>query len=479
MYSLAKKMIVEKELRRKVSIVELLQANPVITTSQLAEKIAVSQRTIFNDLQSLRYDLPEGWSLATEGNSGIFLSTYGENKRHDLWEYYMRRSLSFSVLKELLFKRELPTRRFLMTAGVSYEALKSQLQKLNKELADSQLKIVMTRESLKWQGEEVSIRVFYHRLLLPFTHQHFFFEDYQIHESYYYDFLEKLARQGAAVATEEVFGVCWFFINTIRIKAGCRIEAFPYQETALFLRYSSALVELYGREGVRLQGAEAFFCWNCFVESWGYLISEDTIQVLKADHGELFPVVAGFLRKLTHGDLLAVDEELVADLVLFLAKYSQSEALCGVFLQEYSEVLTFCQENFSSLFQEIDEVLKTSALPMLAAASVHVTSRLVLLIQTAILRVGEKPRRCFLIYQGEPAWKQFLIQELQELLGGRMGLFLVEPRELAKSDVGNGDFIVSNIPVDVETEAEVVYISTIGNTHELQEFASRVRGTYL
>ncbi|WP_303219576.1 helix-turn-helix domain-containing protein, partial [Enterococcus asini] len=71
MYSLAKQLISEKDVRRKISILEQLVNTGQMTTKDLAERLGVSQRTIFHDLQTLRYELPKDWLLEAQGNSGV------------------------------------------------------------------------------------------------------------------------------------------------------------------------------------------------------------------------------------------------------------------------------------------------------------------------------------------------------------------------------------------------------------------------
>ena len=60
MFTLAKQLITEKDLFRKITILENLLHHPQMTTKDLALQLQVSQRTIFNDLQGVRLDLPPG-----------------------------------------------------------------------------------------------------------------------------------------------------------------------------------------------------------------------------------------------------------------------------------------------------------------------------------------------------------------------------------------------------------------------------------
>lgn len=106
---------------------------------------------------------------------------------------------------------------------------------------------------------------------MPFTHNNYFFEDYSIHEMHYFRFLKRLGSVNLAVDTEEIFGICWFFINTIRIKAGCRIPtSLLSSKDPLFLLYLPELEKLYRSEGVYLKDKESIFAFFCFLDSWNY-----------------------------------------------------------------------------------------------------------------------------------------------------------------------------------------------------------------
>lgn len=478
MYSLAKQLISEKDVRRKITILEQLVNTGQMTTKDLAERLGVSQRTIFHDLQTLRYELPKDWLLEAQGNSGVSLTTNQPTALQEVWEFYMEQSLAMVVLKELLRQRQIAVVNFLMEQGVSYETLKRQVQKLNRELATFQLKIKLTTRNLSWVGEESALRIFYHRLLTPFTHQHFFFEDYQVHESNYRDFLASLQRQKKAAKTEEIFGICWFFINTIRIKAGCPIETLHYEEDALAQSYRKEIQGLYAKEGILLKGDESFFAYFCFLESWSYLIAPDGSALLRSSYGHLFQNAREYLAGLPEGYALVEDQELLEDLVLFQVKYYESKSLTDQFLGEYEEVLSVCQACFPQLFQAVATSLAAGQLSGITEVSNHAVSNLVLLIQTAKARVNAEVRQAFLVFQGEPAWKQFLLQELQDLGGKRVSLQEVSPGELPE-DLGSQHLILSNLPLDSETKATVIYLSMVPTERELGAFRTWLQNWYL
>ncbi len=93
--------------------------------------------------------------------------------------------------ESIAFSSELRTQDILSQTGTSYETLRRHVTKLNKVslifVADS-----ITNRMIRFEGSEINIRVFFiacyrHTLTI-------LFEEYTIHESHYYHFLDRLAK---------------------------------------------------------------------------------------------------------------------------------------------------------------------------------------------------------------------------------------------------------------------------------------------
>lgn len=271
MYTLVKHLITEKYLKRQIAIVENLVNTDRLTSKELANLVNASERTIFNDLQEVRQHLPQGWQLEADGQQGLKLSIGGTGNTNDMWEHYMQGALGIQIVKQLLFTKTVPTQTFIHQLGLSYESLKREIKKINPELEAYQIQIDLKPQTMSWQGEESSIRIFYHRLLMPFTHTNFFFSEYAIKQENYERFLTRLERQDLDVKNETIFGICWFYINTIRQRAQCPIEGFSCRlEDPLYQMYRQELVKLYDYEVIQLADDELFFAFFCFVDSWNY-----------------------------------------------------------------------------------------------------------------------------------------------------------------------------------------------------------------
>lgn len=483
MYSLAKRLITEKDIRRKVALLENLVNHPQLTAKELAERIHTTQRTVFNDIQGLRLELPEGWTLEADGNNGLSLTSTEHATTNEVWEYFMKDSISIQIVKELLSSKNVQVQSFLHSQGISFETLKRHLAKLNKELKTFQLKIKVSAVSFEWIGDESSIRIFYHRLLLPFTHNNFFFDDYPIHQANYAHFLRRIARTLLNVDTEEMFGTCWFFINTIRIKSGCLIEDMTFEKRdVLFKLYQEELEKLYASEGIQLNPTEAFFAFFAFMESWNYSAppTDELKKILLEKYDVLFSSCREFMNQLIKqlNQPKLEDSPLLDNLVLFLLKYYESRRLSDKFLLEYQELFPFSQQQFPALYQLIQDEITKYELTYLPHSG-YVLNTITLLVREALYLVSPKQATAYFLFQGEPAWKNFLFRELQDLAGNRIQVKAVNTDGLDKSRLIEDDLIIANYPLTEKYEQTIVYISSIPTQNELQELRELILPFYL
>ncbi|MBU5359797.1 helix-turn-helix domain-containing protein [Enterococcus raffinosus] len=482
MYSMLKKIITEKDIYRQILLLEQLLNHSQLTAKELAEKIGTTERTVFSDLQLIRDYLPAQWELDSD-KSGIRLVSQEYSLTNDIWEAFLPHSVSLQLIKQLFFTKELNIPHFLDETGVSYETLKRQRTKINRQLLPFKLKIRLTATHAYLLGEESAIRIFYHRLLLPFTHNNYFFENYSIHEEHYLRFLTKELTADLYVDTEQIFGICWFFINSIRIKAGCPINDFSFDTSdPLFALYAPLLKDLYRREGVYLQDEEIFFAFFCFIESWNYNnpLGKKVSTVLAEGYPLLLTKVQQTVQEIA--DELALptlpQTNLATNLVLLVLKYLESPALSEQFQLEYQELLHQRNEKYTLLTDKSIELFTSLPQFSMIRDTTYFVNLFSLLSQQAIFATRPQTKTVFLVFQSEPAWKAFLQQELADFLGKRVNLVSLEASQLQPERMQTGDLIVSNIPLDVPP-IPVIYISTIPTKNELSQLAELTSHSYL
>lgn len=477
MYSLLKKIITEKDIQRQVSLLEQLLNHPSITVKELSQEIHATQRTIFSDLQLIRDQLPAGWFIDSS-SQGIQLINAKKQLATDLWSLFLPQSVGVQFIKSLFFTKELSTASFLQENGLSLETLKRHTKKMNRHLKPYHIQIKLTAKTAQLTGDESAIRIFFHRLLTPFTHNNYFFEDYAIHEEHYAHYLKQINQSPLAVETEQIFGTCWFFINAIRIKANCRIEAFNFnKQDPLYQLYQSPLAELYKREGVYLKAEEHFFAFFCFLESWNYNNSFGEALDLAQQYPTLAAVADQLTTKIANQTQISLQHsQLEENLLLLLLKYSESTWLSEQFQLEYHELLT--ERKDDDRYRSDEEFLPILQPILQLENPGYLLNLISLLEQQALFAAQPQIITVYFIFQGEPAWKVFLQQELTDLLGRRVHLQNLEAAQLESTTFEPQDILVSNIPLDA-APVQVVYLSTIPTKNELRQLTELTLEHYL
>jgi hypothetical protein len=481
MDTMMKSIITEKDLLRQILLLEELSNHKTITAKALAASIQTTERTVFLDIQYIRDQLPSGWEIEATSN-GLSLQKKDSQLTNQLWESFLPLSIGATLIKQLFFAKEIATQSFLLDSGISFETLKRHVTKINRGIKPYNIRIQLNAKLAKLAGNEISIRVFFHRLLLPFTHNNYFFEDYAIHESHYLNFLQSLKQQELAVLSEQIFGTCWFFINTIRIKANCRVSTFAFDSSdPLFLQYQQPLQRVYQKEGVYLDQEECFFSFYCFLESWNYNNQwTSKIAVTLDAYQEIKQAVQRFVQEL--GQELAIpllsETQLADNLLLLVLKFNESAKLSDQFQLEYQEMIHIRQHNYQAIFERLRKFVLDPKFAIVTDEPKYILNMASLLVQQAVLQARPVTTRAFFFFQGEPAWKVFLQQEISAYLGSRIELVPVEPAEFAMMTTRNDDFIISNVPLD-DPKLPVFYLSMLPTKNELNQLTELIQTFYL
>ena len=481
MDTMMKSIITEKDLLRQILLLEELSNHKTITAKALAASIQTTERTVFSDIQYIRDQLPSGWEIEATSN-GLSLQKKDSQLTNQLWESFLPLSIGATLIKQLFFAKEIATQSFLLDSGISFETLKRHVTKINRGIKPYNIRIQLNAKLAKLAGNEISIRVFFHRLLLPFTHNNYFFEDYAIHESHYLNFLQSLKQQELAVLSEQIFGTCWFFIYTIRIKANCRVSTFAFDSSdPLFLQYQQPLQRVYQKEGVYLDQEECFFSFYCFLESWNYNNQwTSKIAVTLDAYQEIKQAVQRFVQEL--GQELAIpllsETQLADNLLLLVLKFNESAKLSDQFQLEYQEMIHIRQHNYQAIFERLRKFVLDPKFAIVTDEPKYILNMASLLVQQAVLQARPVTTRAFFFFQGEPAWKVFLQQEISAYLGSRIELVPVEPAEFAMMTTRNDDFIISNVPLD-DPKLPVFYLSMLPTKNELNQLTELIQTFYL
>ncbi|MGX7030134.1 helix-turn-helix domain-containing protein [Vagococcus zengguangii] len=478
---MAKKLVIEKDLLRQINLFELLVQHEELSGKELAKMINASERTVFSDIQSLRFMLPNGWAIDSGQRTGFKVITDYSMPLNDVWEHFFEMSIGTQLMKELLYSNEVNVQMFLQKVGISKETLKRHVQRLNRALKEFKLKLHISSRIIQITSSELSIRLFFHRLLLPFTTNNFFFDDYVIHASNYQRFLARLERQGLGIKNEETFGLCWFFINTIRIKANCPIViTIPNEHDELRNTYQINLHQLYQSEGVTLDTTESFFAFFCYLESWNYYNSfNPTVKnILKKNYGEIFDHSVALTKKISHSLQIPAlnDTDLSRNIALLFLKYYESAELFQQFLSEYPELLNMELNHSETLKDLLRETFSREAPYSEWNLSEHIVDNLILLINEALSTIKLKKKNAYFIFQSEPSWKIFVYRELSNLFDAHINLIETNLSELASLNLDSDDIIIANHPIN---HTQVIYLSLIPTPSELQTIKETVQPSIL
>ena len=480
MDTMMKSIITEKDLLRQILLLEELSNHKTITAKALAASIQTTERTVFTDIQYIREHLPDGWEIEATSN-GFSLLKKDSQLTNQLWESFLPLSIGAMLIKQLFFAKGISTQSFLHDSGISFETLKRHVTKINRGIKPYNIRIQLNAKQVKLSGSEISIRVFFHRLLLPFTHNNYFFEDYAIHESHYLIFLQSLKRQELDVLSEEIFGTCWFFINTIRIKANCRVNALAFDPLdPLFLQYQQSLQQVYQKEGVYLNQEECFFSFYCFLESWNYNnnYGQETARCLH--HSPFLEVLETFVEELASE--LSLDQlkktSLTDNLALLILKYHESPILIEALDRQYHCFLETYDQQYAHLYQQKENLLNDLKKEIEINEPNYFLQLLSLLIQQTIFSIKPNLFNVYFIFQGEPSWKAFLQQELKDYLGKRVCFLPIELTDLSTISFEKTDILISNFPLD-SLDIPIVYISSIPTKNELNRLTELTFKTFL
>ncbi len=101
-----------------------------------------------------------------------------------------------------------------------------------------------------------------------------------------------------------------------------------------------------------------------------------------------------------------------------------------------------------------------------------------LLIQQAILQINPIRAKGYFVFQGEPAWKAYLLQELNDFLGARILLSAIEPGQLEALAEIEVDFYSLKFPFRGSICSSFLLIDGT-NENELNQVTELIQTYYL
>ncbi|MPQ23201.1 helix-turn-helix domain-containing protein [Carnobacterium divergens] len=158
------KLIIEKDIRRQLTILQLLESGKVgLTYGGIAIELECSKRTVLNDIEKIRGLLPFGWEIETTRKRGIYLKKCPYEPMSMLYEKVLNQSPMVEILKGLLVNKKCSINEWAEILHIGEDTTKKYFKKLNTILTEFDLAIHPSQ--LIIEGNEINIRYFYSRLL--------------------------------------------------------------------------------------------------------------------------------------------------------------------------------------------------------------------------------------------------------------------------------------------------------------------------
>jgi hypothetical protein len=259
------------------------------------------------------------------------------------------------------------------------------------------------------------------------------------------------------------------------------MDSFEFNgDDPLYGLFQQPLSHLYQKEGVYLECSEYFFSFYCFLESWNYNNDwSQTIQATLETYQTIHVKTTHFVEQLARSLQLplASGTQLIENLLLLLIKTQESAKLSEWFGLEFHEIQRLNQPYSLPIEATIHDFLEEQTNSQ-RETSFPLWSTTTLLIQQAILQINPIRAKGYFIFQGEPAWKAYLMQELNDFLGARILLSAIEPGQLEGLSATDVDFVLSNFPLD-DAPVPVFYLSMVPTKNELNQVTELIQTYYL
>uniref|UniRef100_UPI0011A6798B helix-turn-helix domain-containing protein n=1 Tax=Bacillus thuringiensis TaxID=1428 RepID=UPI0011A6798B len=96
----------EKDIYRKQQLITyLIQKTNWVTTQEIAQQLACSEKTIRKDIHQLSYILPAGWKIEAQKGKGIHLCKIDGASSQEVFSILVQSTLQFQILEHLFFHK--------------------------------------------------------------------------------------------------------------------------------------------------------------------------------------------------------------------------------------------------------------------------------------------------------------------------------------------------------------------------------------
>ncbi|WP_170955267.1 BglG family transcription antiterminator [Bacillus cereus] len=470
----------EKDIYRKQQLITyLIQKTNWVTTQEIAQQLACSEKTIRKDIHQLSYILPEGWKIEAQKGKGIQLCKNDGASSQEVLSILAQSTLQFQILEHLFFHKTSTIVNLSEVLFVQPAMIMQQMKYIQQTIAPYEL--TLTSRPVQLSGHEWQIRMYYVQ---------FFLDSYEPSqwpfEMYHQESLEThiqmiegmLQIDFSFVAQKQL--LYWIAISFYRIKN----EGHATQTTSLFLSVKETsffdklqpfFKVIEQQENIILHEQEKiFFTLLIFSQSFTYR------NVLEVRSMKLQRFYEKKLRSVQHihdlleqckneiGVNLFVHENIIFSLIEYFQKQALFLPFPPVFQRPSNQMEQYVQAQHESLFHQVKHIYeKWVQQNHFYPENNEIITMLTIYIQTAILLQQDNKVKVLYITSSGPAWQQYMYAQLQIKFGNQIQVMELETERITQEMVEQlqVQILITDIPTMLQVPA-VITVETIFNARD-------------
>ncbi|WP_176535780.1 helix-turn-helix domain containing protein [Bacillus cereus] len=153
-------IIHDKDTKRKIKILKILnEKQEFISSDTIAQMLDCSNKTILNDINQLKEELPKDWVITSVKSKGHKILNQSRNKLVLPIASYLKKSVIYQVILGIYQNKHYTLEKWSQILYINKQPLKIILSKFNNFIKCGGVRINLNY--LKLEGDEINIRHFY------------------------------------------------------------------------------------------------------------------------------------------------------------------------------------------------------------------------------------------------------------------------------------------------------------------------------
>lgn len=470
----------EKDIYRKQQLITyLIQKTNWVTTQEIAQQLACSEKTIRKDIHQLSYILPIGWKIEAQKGKGIHLQKNDSASSQEVFSILVQSTLQFQIIEHLFFHKA-PS---IVTLSDSLYAqptmIMQQIQYIQQTVAPYGL--TLTSKPIQLNGHERQIRMYFVQFFLDsYEHREWPFEMYkQDSLEKYIQMIESMLQIDFSLVAQKQL-LYWIAISFYRIKNGRHAThttplVLSIKETSFFEKLQPFFKVIERQENIVLSEHEKiFFTLLIFSQSFTYR------NVLEVRNMKLQRFYEKKLKSVKHiHDLLdkcknEIGVNLFAheNLIFCLLEYFQKQAFflpfSPVFQRPSNKMEQYAQTQHESLFHQVKQIYqKWARQNHFHPENNEIITVLTVYIQTALTLQQDNKVKVLYITSSGPAWQQYIYAQLQVKFGNQIQPIELKTERITQEMVEQLQIqiLLTDVPTILQAPT-VITVETIFNARD-------------